>query len=108
MTNDNETNANTQISEIERTLTDLLNFYADLREEYIHGDRDNYHGMNETDKALANEVNGIRIAAQLVSNHRDVGSMIGLPSWQWSNWERIQSEHARRLDAMTNDNNPTN
>lgn len=93
----------TQLSDIERTIADIIDHYADFRTQYIHGDLTDYHSLNDTDRALTNEVNGLRIAAELVRSHRDSSSSMGLPSRLWQQWSEFEREQSVRLDSYIAD-----
>ncbi|WP_280201292.1 hypothetical protein [Nocardia cyriacigeorgica] len=90
------------VRQVEAVLADLLETWADMREQYISGapgDYD-YHNLNENDRALANEVGGIRQAARLVRGHRDVGSCSNLPARLWRQWGIKEMEASGLLAAL--------
>ncbi|MFE7799041.1 hypothetical protein [Nocardia sp. NPDC057440] len=87
------------IQDIEAILAEMLDTYAGMREKYICADASDYHNLGEHDRALANEVCGIRLAAKLVRTHLEPHSGTSLPAYLWHEWEQREREFSARLEV---------
>jgi len=85
------------ITQVEAILADLLDTYAGLRENYIHGDADDFHSLTGSDRDLALEVATYQNAARLIREHRDEDAGIGLPSWLWAEWRARERDASEQL-----------
>lgn len=75
----------------------IIRKYADLREEYLHGNTDfNGAQTNNQERWLMCEIQGLRKAAELIDSPTTQDSALGLPSRHWDTWmemvEKIRSE----------------
>lgn len=78
----------------------IIRKYADLREEYLHGNTD-FHGADtsDSDRYLMGEVQGLRKAAGLISAPTAEHAAMGLPSAHWSAWNGIVEEIRTSAEA---------
>lgn len=65
----------------------IIRKYADLREEYLHGNTD-FNGADtiDSDRWLMCEIQGLRKAADLISSPTAHYASMGLPSRHWAAW----------------------
>ncbi len=82
------------LMQLESTLADLLETYAEMRSEYLRNARDDHR------QALEIEIAAFRTAARLTRHHRDDDAVLGVPTWRLHEWAVREREISARLDEF--------
>lgn len=78
----------------------IIRKYADLREEYLHGKTD-FNGVAtiDSERWLMCELQGLRKAADLISQPTSPHASMGLPSRHWAAWDGIVQDIRNPTDV---------